>query len=89
MNLLPGRLLIVKDPPEDRKGSILYPDVEKIYAASGYVLLHERERLDEDLTHKRIIFQKRSARDFEWNGTTLSVLKEGTVLAIFDEESES
>lgn len=87
ITLLPGRLLVSTDPPEDRTSSgILYPDVEKVYACQGYVLLHQPLTLNVDLSNKRIVFSKWSNRDFEWNGTTLSVLREANVLAVFYEE---
>jgi len=84
--LLPGRLLINIEPPEDRtKSGLLYPSVEKVYASTAMVLHHDPHSLEENLTGKRIIFQKWSSKDFEWNGTTLSVIREGNVQAIIEE----
>jgi co-chaperonin GroES (HSP10) len=89
ISLLPGHVLLIVDPPlTESKGGILFPDVEKVYACTGYVLLHEPLGIvDEDLTKKRIIFRKWSTRDFEWNGTTLTVVHEQNVLAILEEET--
>jgi co-chaperonin GroES (HSP10) len=92
ITLRPGTLLIAVDPPEDRTASgILYCDVEKVYASTGLVLLHEPSDVwtylakEPSLTQRRIVFQKWSTRNFEWKGATLSVLKEATVLAVFGE----
>jgi len=85
ITLLPGHLLVVKDPPTtESAGGIAYPDVETIYPTSAYVHIHEKGgEIAEDLTHRRIIFAKFAERDFEWKGTTFSVVAEAAVLAVW------
>lgn len=85
--LLPGRVLLTRDPPALRYSSGLFR-VDKTYADTGHVLLHEPRALDEDLTGKRVVFAKWSGKDFEWRGTTLTVLTEGAVLAVIDKETD-
>lgn len=85
ISMLPGRLLLVVDPPETRsRRGILYPDVEAVHAAAGRVLLHEPVDL-EDLTGRRVIFQKWAGRPFDWGGTTFHVFREGAILATIEE----
>jgi co-chaperonin GroES (HSP10) len=88
IRLLPGTLLVVLDPPTTRSpGGIEFPDVEHVHARTAYVLLHEPGGvIDENLTRRRIIFHKWSERDFQWGGTTLTVLREPAVLAVFEGE---
>ena len=84
ISLLPGTLLVAKDPDETQKGLILYPDVEKVVAVTGTVLMHERRAFDEDLTGKRIVLQKWSQRTLEIQGTTFWVVREAAVLMIVE-----
>jgi len=84
LSLLPGPLLVLPDPDEVAKGEILYPDVERVHACSGTVMLHERRGLD-DLTGKRIFVQKWSDRGLELRGTRFWIIREAAVLMILEE----
>lgn len=86
--MLPGRLLILEEPPIDRtaSGRILFPDVERITASCAFVLLHTQKALERNMTSRRIVFSKHSGKTLELKGTKLRVIREGAVLAYFLKE---
>jgi ABC-type amino acid transport substrate-binding protein len=85
ISLLPGHLLVAKDPDETGTQYIHFPDVEHVHACIGTVLMHERRSL-EDLTGKRIVIQKWSERILELSGTKFWLIREAAVLMILEEE---
>lgn len=89
ITLLPGRVLIVPDPPEtsNPKGVIIYPDVERKYASTARAYLHEPLG-EEDFTGKRIIYVKWSGKPLTWKGIDFLIIKEEAVLGVIEEETD-
>src|SRR5689334_13544668 len=94
-----GKMIIVRDPIEDgvvlAGVKILYPDEgsswkgEHRVANTGLCLLHSPLRLDENLTGKRIIFDKWAGIPWRLEGTEFYTIPEMACLAVLDESAEA
>jgi len=72
---------------------MIMPSDLVVTAATGYVPLHEPSNWwlfikEEDLTGKRIVFDKWSPNAFTWEGVECWLLSEAAVLAVFEKEEE-
>lgn len=86
VRMLPGRLLIVKDPDIDMHKGLYVPDVSIVRACTGLVLLHEPRAL-EDMYNRRIIYAKFSEVPFPVEDREgLFTITEDCVMAVFEEE---
>ncbi len=86
LSVLPGRLLVTRDPLEERtaSGRIILPANERKVAATGFCHLHEPVGV-ENLTGKRIVFERWTWRTFTLDGHEFTIVREGAVLAVEDE----
>lgn len=90
-----GKLILTRDPIErSHRGiggvEIFYPDEgstwkgEHRVANTGLVLLHSQSWLDENLTGKRIIFDKWAGVPWYLEGTEFYTIPERACLAVFE-----
>jgi hypothetical protein len=86
VRMLPGRLLIVKDPDINMQRGLHVPDVSVVRACTGLVLMHEPRAL-ENMYNRRIIYAKFSETPFPVEGLKgLFTITEDCVMAVFEEE---
>ena len=89
-HLLPGKLLIERDPDEVKIGLILLPDIERKRASTARCILHEPSwAWDEpewpDLTGKRLVIDKWVGKPLPLSGCTYVVIPERAVLALVED----
>ena len=85
VRLLQGNLLIVKDPDTTMHKGQHLPDIRKVRAMTGKVLMHEQGWL-EDMKGKLIVYAKFSEKPFPLGEAPLFTITEDSVMAVLDEE---
>lgn len=90
-HLLPGTLLIERDPDEVKIGLILLPDIERKRASTARCIHHEPSMAWDDpdvadLTGYRLVIDKWIGRPLPLPGCRYVVIPERAVLAVWEAE---